>query len=107
VGVNRLWQDAAGLLQSAAAAPEAERADIAILIDDLDGLRVVEACGWSLEALRREYRAVRAFAIEKSAGGVVVQAQSDSASCHLSAGTSSKAFLQRMSSTVPHHLVYA
>jgi hypothetical protein len=75
------------------------------------GLRMVDASGWQLHALRHEYGAATAYRIQRNSvhGTVVVQAETDSDQCILAQKTASfaKGFLQAMSPVAPHHLVYA
>lgn len=114
-GVHPLWQQAAGLLESACcvAAVEGEASDQAILLDERMGLRMVDASGWQLHALRHEYGAAAAYRIQRnSSGAVIVQAENDSDQCTLtttkaSSSAASRTFLRAMSSVPPHHLVTA
>jgi hypothetical protein len=85
--VNRIWEDAAGILETASAQCDNLQADLAILIDDRNGLRMIDGSGWQLEALRTEYRATTAFLVKRTPSSVSVQAQSGSDSCRLQRST--------------------
>lgn len=106
VRVNRLWEAAAQLLESASAIEENERTELAILIDEQSGLRMVDASGWQLHALRREYKATTAYSIKRDSKGVVVEADNGSGHCTLAKKASGKTFLQSMGGVPAFHLIY-
>lgn len=81
--MGRIWEDAAGILETASAAGASESSDIAILIDYQNGLRIVDASGWELDALRREYRAAAAYSVKRTSQSVVVEAQDGQTQCTL------------------------
>jgi hypothetical protein len=106
VEVNPLWQHAAQLFESASAVRGDEQTDLAILIDERMGLRMVDASGWQLHALRHEYQATTAYTIKRNASGVVVEAANDSDHCTLAKKVSAQSLLQTMASIPAHHLIY-
>jgi hypothetical protein len=81
--VGRIWEDAASILETASAAGQGDSSDIAILIDYQNGLRIVNADGWQLDALRREYHAAAAYSVKRTAQSVTVEAQDGQSQCTL------------------------
>jgi hypothetical protein len=79
--VNRFLQDAANILETASAAHDSGPSDIAILIDQNNQLRIVDACGWELGALRREYQAATAYSVKRTTHAIVVEAQQGDEQC--------------------------
>jgi hypothetical protein len=102
--VNRFWEDAASIFETATAVQDAGTSEIAILIDDRRGMRIVDAAGWDVNALRREYQASTAYTVKRSGGSVTVEAENDSDRCLLKKRTSSSA-LTNLTGYIPHHLV--
>ncbi len=102
--MSEIWSQAASLLETASAVPGADRSDIAILVDDRNGIRIVDAAGWNLESLQREYRAASTYRVQRNAGTVVVEGQSGLDHCTLSKYVGANALTPFMSS-IPHHLV--
>jgi hypothetical protein len=102
--VNRIWEDAAGILETASAVPENGRSEIAILIDERNSLRIVDASGWGLDALRREYQASTAYTVKRTSSAVVVEGGSDSDHCTLKK-TLNRSALTNLMGSIPHHLV--
>lgn len=104
--MNRFWEDAAGILETATAAGTDSRPDIGILLDQANGLRIVDASGWNADSLRREYHASTVYTVKRTGGGVTVEAQNS-----LERATLSKALpgnpLASLMSTIPHHLIAA
>ena len=104
--MNRFWEDAASILETASAVPDGEHSDIAILIDDRKGLRIVDSSGWGLDALRREYQVSTAYSVKRTGDAVVVEAQSGSEQCTLKRNLNSRAAMANlMGGMIPHHLV--
>jgi hypothetical protein len=106
VGVNPLWQQAARLFESASTVQGSEQTELAILVDERMGLRMVDASGWQLHALRHEYQATTAYTIKRNASGVVVEAANDSDHCTLTKKAPGQGILQSMTSIPAHHLIY-
>jgi len=106
--VNRFWQDAASILETASAVRDGGQSDIAILIDARNGLRIVDGAGWGLDALRREYQASTAYTVKRTGDSVVVEAENDSEHCTLKRNVSGSALMANlMGGIIPHHLVRA
>jgi hypothetical protein len=102
--VNRFFEDAAGILETASASREDEPSDIAILIDTSNHMRIVDACGWELNALRREYQASIAYSVKRTAHTVVVEAQQGSEHCTFKKTLGGNP-LASLLGGVAHHLV--
>jgi hypothetical protein len=102
--MSRIWQDAMEILETASAHRESHQSDFAILVDDRNGLRMVDGTGWQVEALRTEYQATAAFLVKRTPTSVVVQAQSGSDRCefHRSIGVGA---LAGLTGGVAHHLI--
>jgi hypothetical protein len=81
--VDRIWEDAASILEAASAAGSSESSDIAILIDRQNGVRIVNADGRQLDALYREYQAASAYSVKRTSGSVVVEGQDGQNRCVL------------------------
>jgi hypothetical protein len=81
--VSRIWEDAGSILETAYAESDNPQSDFCILIDDRNGLRIVDGTGWQVESLRTEYRAQTAFLVKRTAQSVTVQAQNASERCEL------------------------
>jgi hypothetical protein len=103
--VNRFWEDAASIFETASAVREGGESEIAILIDDRKSLRIVDAAGWELDALRREYQVSTAYTVKRSASSVIVQAGNGSESCTLKKAISG-GLLTNLMGGIPHHLVH-
>jgi len=102
--VNRIWEDAVGILETASAQFDNLQPDFAILIDDRNGLRMIDGSGWQLEALQTEYRATTAFLVKRTPSSVSVQAQSGSDSCCLQRSTVATT-LAGLTGGIVHHQV--
>lgn len=102
--MNRFWQDAASIFETAAAVNDGETAKMAILVDERNGLRIVQSEGWTLEALRREYRASTAYTVTRTANSVSVEGQNADESCTFTKKLSAAA-LTNLGGYLPHHLI--
>lgn len=102
--VSRFWQDAAAILETATSTGQADQSDLAILVDDANGIRIVDGTGWNVEALREQYAATTAYCIKRTSTGVTVDARSGQNSCTLKK-TRTYNPLASLSATVPHHLI--
>jgi len=100
--VSRFWEQAAGILETAASGDS--ESDIAIVVDPQNCLRIMYGSGWNIQALDREFQASAAYTITRTSQAVMVEAQSGSERCMLrkSTGTNPLAIL---ANSVPHHLV--
>ena len=103
--VSRFWEDAAGILETAAIASTGAGSDLAIVIDGQNCLRMVYGSDWTVEALQREYQASSAYTVKRSAGTVTVEGQSGAERCTLRKSLAATNPLAVLSSGVPHHLV--
>ena len=105
--MNRFWEDAANIFETASAAGDGSGSEIAILIDERKSLRIVDATGWGLDALCREYQASTAYTVKRNGTSVVVEAGNGSERCTLQKkivnGTALKSLLGGM---IPHHLLH-
>ena len=82
--MSRFLQDAVGIFDAAIrAAGEDALPDMAILIDSLGGIRVMDAAGWHPESLRQHYGARSVFQITRMAGAVRVTGRSGAQRCLL------------------------
>lgn len=79
--MRQIWEDAADILETASLVGQSESGDIAILIDHQNGMRIVDADGWQLDALRREYSAAAAYSVKRTGRSVVVEAQDGQTQC--------------------------
>lgn len=102
--MNRVWEDAASIFETATAA-NVGQSEIAILIDDRKSLRIVDACGWGLDALRQEYQAGTAYVVKRTPTSVVVEGSSGADHCTLTK-TLNKNSLTNLGGGIPHHLIY-
>lgn len=103
--MGRLWEDAANILETAtAAAGQSESSDIAILIDYQNGLRIVDAGGWQLDALRREYQAAAAYSVKRTAQSITVEAQDGQTQCTLKKAIGGQLPFSVMNG-IPQHLI--
>ncbi|MBV9267794.1 MAG: hypothetical protein JO061_16615 [Acidobacteriaceae bacterium] len=102
--MNRFWEDAASIFETATAVRDGADSEIAILVDARNGLRIVDAAGWGLDALRREYQASTAYTVKRSGGSVTVEAQNGSDRCMLKKTSTGNA-LPNLLGGIPHHLV--
>ena len=100
--MSRLWEDAAGILETASVQQEPEGSDFAILVDRQNGIRIVDAAGWRLDALQREYQAETAFLVKRTLTSVRVEAQSGPYLCKLET-TLSAGTLAALTGGVAHH----
>jgi hypothetical protein len=103
--VNRIWEDAASIFETATATRDAGQFEIAILIDDQKSLRIVDASGWGLDALRREYQAATAYTVKRTASSVVVEGHSGSDHCTLKKTMGGNVLISLMGGGIPHHLL--
>ena len=104
--MRRFWEDAARIFETASAVQDGADSEIAILVDARKGVRIVNAQGWGLDALRREYQASTAYTVKRSSGSVIVEADNGSDHCLLKKNTGSNA-LTALLGGIPHHLVRA
>ena len=104
--VNRVWEDAASIFETAAAAAGGDPSEIAILVDDRQSLRIVDARGWGLDALRREYQAGAAYVVKRTSTSVVVEGSSGSDHCTFSKALPTK-MLTNLGGLIPHHLIHS
>jgi hypothetical protein len=102
--VGRIWEDAASILETASAAGQNEPSDIAILIDRQNGMRIVNADGWQLDALCREYQAAAAYTVKRTSRSVVVEAQDGQTQCVLKKSIGGQLPFSAMSG-IPQHLI--
>jgi hypothetical protein len=102
--VSRFWQDAASIFETATAVADASPSHIAILMDERNGLRIVDSAGWTLDALRREYQVQTAYSVQRTGGSVVVQADNGAESCTMKRNLSNSA-LTNLGGVIPHHLI--
>jgi len=66
-----------------AAMPGAESHNQAIVIDRQGGMRMLDACGWTLPALSAEFGAASVFRVERRAGTIRVEGLAGSERCLL------------------------
>lgn len=104
VVVSRLWEDAAGVLETAFKGPVGPESDLAILVDGQNCLRIVYGSEWNIDALQREYGASTAYTVRRSAASVTVEAQSGAERCTMRRSTGIHP-LAILGSAVPHHLI--
>ena len=84
--MNRFWQDAVSIFETARnAPPEGGNCELNILIDDAGGLRIVTEAGWRPEALAAHFGASTVYQVTHTADGVRVAGRSLSARCVLEA----------------------
>ncbi len=102
--MSQIWQDAANLLRTAAASVPGESSRVALLLDAQNGLRIVDAGGWALDALQREYGARTAFTVTRRDGTVVVEGQTDTEKCRLSQMSRPQLSIRSVHG-IPHHLI--
>jgi hypothetical protein len=102
--VERFWEDAAGILETASAVRENDRSEIAILIDAQQQLRIVDAAGWQIDALRREYQAKAAYTVKRDRASVVVEAQNSTERATLKKLLTENP-LANLPGNIPYHLV--
>ena len=82
--MSRFLQDAVGIFDAAVrAAGEDALPDVAILMDSLGGIHVMDAAGWHPESLRQHYGARTVFQITRMAGAVRVTGRSGAQRCVL------------------------
>lgn len=74
--MTEIWKDAVSILETASAVRGGDSSEIAILLDERQGMRIVDAAGWQLDALKREYNATTAFTVKRNTASVVVEASS-------------------------------
>jgi hypothetical protein len=104
--VNRFLQNVTDILETASAVHDCVPSSIAILVNEGDSLRIVDASGWRVDALQREYQASTTYTVKRSSTSVVVEAQSGSDHCTLKK-TLDPNPLASLMTTIPHHLVRA
>ncbi len=105
--MGQIWKDAASILEtaSAAAAGQSDSSNIAILIDHQNGLRIVNADGWQLDALRREYHAAAAYTVKRTAQSVVVEGQDGQTHCTLKQSIGGSQLPFSAMNGIPQHLI--
>jgi hypothetical protein len=103
--VSRIWQDALSILETACVQNDSQPSEFGIVVDDRNGLRIVNGTGWQLEALRTEYQATTAFLVKRTANFIVVQAQSASERCDLRRTTGKRIPESLTAGVVAHHLI--
>lgn len=101
--MSRFWDDAASIFETATAVRDSEASDIAILVTENQSLRVVDAKGWGLDALRREYSASTAYTVKRAAGSVVVEAANGIERCTMQKRMSAAAQTNLLGA-LPYHL---
>jgi hypothetical protein len=90
--VNRFWQDAVSILETARNAPrDGGACELNILIDDAGCLRIVTEAGWRPEALAAHYGANTVYQVTHTAEGVRVAGQSRAVRCTLEAADPARA----------------
>ena len=67
--------------------------DYTILLGTANGIRMIADSDWSLDSLRREFGAQRAYRIRASSGQVNVDGQDDNRSCRFEGMSMAKAAL--------------
>lgn len=102
--MSRIWEDAAGILDTASAVDQTESSDIAIVIDHQNGMRIVNAGGWQLDALRREYHAAAVYTVKRTAHSVMVEAQDGQTHCTMKKSIGAQLPFSAMSG-FPQHLI--
>jgi hypothetical protein len=102
--VSRFWQDAAGIFETASSVTDGSPANLAILVDERNGLRIVDSAGWTLDALRREYQASTAYTVQRTGHSVVVEAQNSAGSCTFRKSLPVSA-LTNLGGFIPQHLL--
>jgi len=102
--MSRLWEDAVGILETASVQQEPDGSDFAILVDHQNGIRIVDAAGWRLDALQTEYQAGTAFLVKRTLTSVRVEAQSGPYRCNLETTLSAGA-LGALTGGVAHHQI--
>ena len=105
--VNRFWEDAASVFETATAAADGGPLQMAILIDDRNGLRIVDSTGWTPEALRREYRAQTAYTVTRSGNIVAVEGDNGVETCTLKKNTSQNAVRNLLGGIPAAHLAWS
>jgi hypothetical protein len=103
--MNRIWQDAFSILETAGVHNDSQPSEFAILVDDRNGMRIVNCTGWQLEALRTEYRATTAFLVRRTPDSVSVQAQNGSERCDLRQSGGKGVLADFTGGAVAHHLI--
>lgn len=102
--MRQIWQDAADILDTASAVGQSESGDIAILIDFQNGMRIVDAAGWQLDALRREYSAAAAYSVKRTGHSVMVEAQDGQNQCTMKKSVGGQLPFSAMQG-IPQHLI--
>ena len=102
--MNRFWQDAASVFETASAVADGSVANLAILVDERNGLRIVDSAGWTVDALRREYRATTAYTVTRTGSSVTVEAQNGNESFTFKKNAPNS-ILTNLGGSIPHHLV--
>lgn len=83
-GMNRFWEDAVSVFETARNIPREDAAgELNILIDGAGALRIVTGQGWQPEALRAHYGARTVYQVTRTADGVKVAGQSTAGNCIL------------------------
>jgi len=83
--VDQFLEDASGLFETAmaAAVEDSSLGEVAILLDSSRAIRIVDATGWQLDALRLDTGASAVYRIAKRASGVSLEGRSGPRSCTL------------------------
>ena len=102
--VNRFWQDAAGVFETATAVADGSVTHLAILVDERNGLRIMDSSGWTLDALRREYNPTAAYTVTRTGSSVLVEGRNATESCSFQK-ISPQHLLRSRSGVIPNHLL--
>jgi hypothetical protein len=78
--VSRFWEDAIGVLETAA---RGDGEELGILVDDAGAIRIVPAAGWRTDALQAHYGARTVYQVSHPPSGVRVTGRSGRRSCVL------------------------
>ena len=80
--MNRFWQDAVSIFETAAnARRDGDDGEVNILMDDAGGLRIVMDEGWRPEALAAHYGASTVYQVKHTADGLRVAGRSGGVRC--------------------------
>jgi hypothetical protein len=100
--VDRFWQDAASVFETASAAADGTPLQMAILIDNRNGMRIVDSTGWTADALRREYSADTAYTVIRSGNTIAVEGYNGHETCSLKKKAPANAFHALLGGIAPH-----
>jgi hypothetical protein len=73
--VSPFLHDAGGILETAVSGENNSPCEIAILVGENGGLRIVDAEGWNIAALQQAYSASKAFTVRRTLSSVTVEAR--------------------------------